>query len=49
MGYPFVNGHTYESGHYPGFRGMVKFARDIDKAVSTPVWRLIREKAEAGI
>jgi nitrogenase molybdenum-iron protein alpha chain len=49
LGYPFVNGHTYDSGPYAGFRGMLKFARDMDRAVNTPVWRLVREKAEAGI
>jgi nitrogenase molybdenum-iron protein alpha chain len=47
LGHPFVNGHTYDSGPYAGFRGMVKFARDMDRAVNTPVWKLIREKAEA--
>lgn len=45
MGVPFVNGHTYDSGPYAGFRGMVKFARDIDRAINSPVWKLIREKA----
>jgi nitrogenase molybdenum-iron protein alpha chain len=49
LGHPFVNGHTYDSGPYAGFRGMVKFARDMDRAVNTPVWKLIREKAEARI
>ncbi len=45
MGVPFVNGHTYDSGPYAGFRGMVKFARDIDRAVHSPVWKLLRENA----
>jgi len=47
LGVPFVNGHTFDSGPYEGFRGMVKFARDMDRAVNTPVWKLIRKKAEA--
>jgi nitrogenase molybdenum-iron protein alpha chain len=45
MGFPFVNGHTYDTGPYAGFRGMVKFARDIDRALHSPVWKLLREKA----
>ncbi|GBE18616.1 nitrogenase iron-iron protein alpha chain [archaeon BMS3Abin16] len=45
MGQPFVNGHTYDSGPYAGFRGMIKFARDMDKAINSPVWKLVKEKA----
>ncbi|WP_456474871.1 nitrogenase component I subunit alpha [Candidatus Pyrohabitans sp.] len=46
LGVPFVNGHTYDSGPYAGFRGMIKFARDIYRAVNSPVWGLIKDKAE---
>lgn len=42
MGVPFVNGHTYDTGPYAGFSGMVNFARDIDRALSSPVWSLVR-------
>lgn len=42
LGVPFVNGHTYDTGPYAGFSGMVNFARDIDKALNSPVWRLLR-------
>ncbi len=42
MGVPFVNGHTYDTGPYAGFSGMVNFARDIDKALSSPVWKMLQ-------
>ncbi|HDL15461.1 MAG TPA: nitrogenase molybdenum-iron protein subunit alpha, partial [Euryarchaeota archaeon] len=45
LGVSFVNGHTYETGPYAGYSGMVNFARDIDKAINTPVWKMLREKA----
>jgi nitrogenase molybdenum-iron protein alpha chain len=45
MGVPFVNGHTYDSGPYAGFSGMVNFARDIDKALSSPVWKLVKNNS----
>ncbi len=45
VGVPFVNGHTYDTGPYAGFSGLVNFARDIDRAVNAPVWRLARDKA----
>lgn len=45
LGVPFVNGHTYETGPYEGFSGLVKFARDMDRAVNSPVWKLVRELA----
>ncbi len=46
MGMAFVNGHTYDSGPYAGFRGMIRFARDIHRAVTSPVWKLVRSKAK---
>lgn len=45
MGVPFVNGHTYDTGPYAGLRGMVHFARDIDKALYSPVWNLLKTQA----
>ncbi|NTW97539.1 MAG: nitrogenase component I subunit alpha [Oscillochloris sp.] len=45
LGVPFVNGHTYDTGPYAGFIGMVNFARDIDKAIHAPVWGTLRSKA----
>ncbi len=45
LGTSFVNGHTYETGPYAGYSGMVNFARDIDRAINTPVWEMLREKA----
>ena len=45
LGVPFLNGHTYETGPYAGFSGMVNFARDLDKALSAPVWKLVRDQA----
>ncbi|MCS6882696.1 MAG: nitrogenase component I subunit alpha [Oscillochloridaceae bacterium] len=45
MGVPFVNGHTYDTGPYAGFVGMVNFARDIDKALHAPIWKTLRSRA----
>lgn len=45
MGVPFVNGHTYDTGPYAGFDGMLRFARDIDKALHSPVWNLLKNQA----
>lgn len=45
LGVPFVNGHTYDTGPYAGFSGMVNFARDIDKALTAPVWGLLQRQA----
>jgi nitrogenase molybdenum-iron protein alpha chain len=45
LGVPFVNGHTYDTGPYAGFSGMINFARDIDRALSAPVWKLAKNKA----
>jgi nitrogenase molybdenum-iron protein alpha chain len=45
LGVPFVNGHTYETGPYAGFSGMVNFARDIEKALYAPVWNLVKASA----
>jgi nitrogenase molybdenum-iron protein alpha chain len=41
LGIPFINGHSYEEGPYAGFEGFVNFAKDIDVAVNSPVWKLI--------
>ncbi len=40
-----MNGHTYDTGPYAGFVGMVNFARDIDKAINAPVWQTLHKKA----
>jgi len=45
LGVPFVNGHTYDTGPYAGFVGMVNFARDIDKALHAPVWNIVHQHA----
>ncbi|NTV62128.1 MAG: nitrogenase component I subunit alpha [Oscillochloris sp.] len=45
LGVPFVNGHTYDTGPYAGFIGMVNFARDIDKALHAPIWSTLKSKA----
>ncbi len=45
LGVPFVNGHTYDTGPYAGFVGMVNFARDIDKAINAPIWQTLHKKA----
>ncbi len=45
LGVPFVNGHTYDTGPYAGFSGMVNFARDIDKAINSTIWKLVRAQA----
>jgi len=45
LGVPFVNGHTYDTGPYAGFVGMVNFARDIDKAIHAPIWQTLHKKA----
>ncbi|MCU0492691.1 MAG: nitrogenase component I subunit alpha [Chloroflexaceae bacterium] len=47
LGVPFVNGHTYDTGPYAGFSGMVTFARDIDKALHAPIWKLLRSHARS--
>jgi len=43
LGVPFVNGHTYDTGPYAGFVGMVNFARDVDTALFSPVWSLLKQ------
>ncbi len=47
MGVPFVNGHTYDTGPYAGFSGMVNFARDIERALYSPVWNLLKTRARS--
>jgi len=46
LGIPFINGHSYEEGPYAGFEGFVNFARDIDVAVNSPVWKFISKPLE---
>ncbi len=43
LGIPFINGHSYEEGPYAGFEGFVNFARDIDIAINTPVWKFVHK------
>lgn len=45
LGVPFVNGHTYDTGPYAGFVGMLNFARDMDKALHAPIWQTLRQRA----
>ena len=47
LGIPFINGHSYEEGPYAGFEGFVNFAKDIDVAVNSPVWKFINRPLEA--
>lgn len=50
LGVPFINGHTYEtSGGYMVFKGFVRFAHDMYKAIYTPAWRFIRGNGGDGI
>ncbi len=42
-GVPFLNGHNYETkGGYMVFKGFVRFARDIYKALYSPTWKFVR-------
>jgi nitrogenase molybdenum-iron protein alpha chain len=42
-GVPFVNGHNYDSkGGYMVFKGFVRFAQDIYKALYNPAWKFVR-------
>ncbi len=45
MRVPFVNGHTYDTGPYAGFSGMLNFARDIERALYSPVWSMLNTVA----
>ncbi|MBF0554842.1 MAG: nitrogenase molybdenum-iron protein alpha chain [Nitrospirae bacterium] len=45
MGVPFRQMHSWDySGPYHGFDGFPVFARDMDMAVNSPTWKLIRRK-----
>jgi nitrogenase molybdenum-iron protein alpha chain len=45
MGVPFRQMHSWDySGPYHGFDGFPVFARDMDAAVNSPTWSLIRRK-----
>lgn len=43
MGVPFRQMHSWDySGPYHGYQGFVVFARDIDLAVNSPTWNLLK-------
>jgi len=46
LGIPFINGHSYERRAVCGFEGFVNFAKDIDVAVNSPVWKFINHPLE---
>ena len=46
LGVPFINGHSYEKGPYASYTGFLNFAGDIEKALYSPVWGLIRRRSE---
>jgi len=44
MGVPFRQMHSWDySGPYHGYEGFPVFARDMDMAVNSPTWRLVRD------
>ncbi len=47
LGVPFINGHSYEKGPYAAYSGFLNFAGDIEKALFSPVWGLIRRDDDA--
>ena len=43
MGFPFRQMHSWDySGPYHGYDGFAIFARDMDMAISSPVWALTK-------
>jgi nitrogenase molybdenum-iron protein alpha chain len=43
MGLPFRQMHSWDySGPYHGVQGFPIFARDIDMAVNSPTWKLVK-------
>ena len=45
MGIPFRQMHSWDySGPYHGFDGFKVFARDMDMAVNSPVWKLVKSQ-----
>jgi nitrogenase molybdenum-iron protein alpha chain len=43
MGVPFRQMHSWDySGPYHGYDGFAIFARDMDMAISSPVWKLAK-------
>jgi nitrogenase molybdenum-iron protein alpha chain len=43
MGVPFRQMHSWDySGPYHGYKGFPTFARDIDLAVNSPTWKLVK-------
>lgn len=49
MGVPFRQMHSWDySGPYHGYDGFAVFARDMDMAVNTPVWKLTKAPWKGG-
>ena len=43
MGVPFRQMHSWDySGPYHGYQGFSVFARDVDLAVNSPTWKLVK-------
>jgi nitrogenase molybdenum-iron protein alpha chain len=43
MGLPFRQMHSWDySGPYHGYKGFPIFARDIDMAINSPTWGLVK-------
>ena len=43
MGIPFRQMHSWDySGPYHGYKGFPTFARDIDMAINSPTWKLVK-------
>jgi nitrogenase molybdenum-iron protein alpha chain len=43
MGLPFRQMHSWDySGPYHGYQGFPVFARDIDLAINSPTWKLVK-------
>ncbi len=47
-GVPFINGHNYDSmGGYMMFKGFVRFAQDMYKAMYAPAWKFVQTEKKA--
>ena len=47
MGIPFRQMHSWDySGPYHGYDGFAIFARDMDMAINSPVWKLVQGALE---
>jgi nitrogenase molybdenum-iron protein alpha chain len=43
MGIPFRQMHSWDySGPYHGYKGFEVFARDVDMAINSPTWKLVK-------